>query len=221
MDGGKSGINKIRNGFLKSPRIDLLVKNFQRLDLEAKGILLAQVLILIFCLFPWLRIITPVKIYEIYIFTPENVARFIILSIFFFSLLQISLFLDKLMLFKKVTLPFSQYYVYVFGGIQQFIFSFLAISALVIFGNQYGDASIKIGFYLTLICTIGGVVFTFLQIQKEKKQKVQAFFQEIAPMPISSNTSQKIQSSINVDAESIPTKTNTSRTSPINQINND
>lgn len=226
-----------RKSILKNPKLSLLMKNFQKLGIEEKAVILSHGLIIFFCFFPWIRI-TPysakfIDPYEIYMFSNGNVSRFILLLILFLSLLVLVFFLDKLLILKKLRIPFSRKYVHLFVSAQQFIMIFLAISAMVIWGKQIGETDLNLGFFGCLIAIISGGVSTFLEIKKEKKSHAQEFFR--APQknqktsPENAPKDPTTQQSLNIpsakpssEAMSPPPSTQkTDRKPPVNIIDKD
>lgn len=195
---------------LNNAMVALLISNFKKLSVEKKTLIISHFFVFLFCFFPWLRI-TPyeARTFEITValFSRENVSLFLMLTIIFIAILVLLLFVDTLLNLKKVKIPFSRDYIYLFAGTQQFILCFLAISALYLCGKLYGDSSILFGFFACLVSIIAGMVATFLEIRNEKKREAHEFFQ-------TPGETQEAQTKTT-------TQPNLEKSSPINHIDKD
>lgn len=162
----------------KLPKIGgaFFYRNFRKLGFESKTILIAHLLTVIFCFFPWAWIepsFGPPLFYSAF----SGPAGLIGAFIFLISLTVVVIFADQLFESHRLKFRVSENAVFLTAGVQQLIFLVLAWSVLMSVGRGFENFEIRFGIFGSFMMQIVGLVAVYLQSQQDKKEKVQSFFQ--------------------------------------------
>jgi len=161
---------------LKTINTAFLLRNLKNLSFEEKVVFGSHGVTILFCLFPWMSfapIYGDLESYNAF----QGPARLMGWLIFLMSLMAIASFVDQIMQKKWLQFSISNNTILGFLAFQEIILLVCSWSVLVYFGGNFEESQARFALFGCLFAQVLALVFTYLEVQKDKKQAVQDFFQ--------------------------------------------